>query len=61
MYIYIYKHGLYISENLPSSDMKADTNQILPNYTASHCNCPQAMHTSLLNSHGSIMTKTGAY
>jgi len=47
IYIYIYKHGLYISEDLPGFDLRVDTDHLLPNYTASHRNWPQTLHTPL--------------
>ena len=57
----MYKQGLYISENLRFSDIQADNDQLLPNYTASHRNCPQALYTSLQKSHGSIRKEISVY
>ena len=39
----------------------ADTDLLLPNYTAFHRNFPQALHTPLLKPHASIRKKTSVY
>jgi len=45
---YIYKQVLYKSEYLPFSDMKEDTDHLLPNYTASHRILPAGFaHTAV--------------
>jgi len=55
--IYAYKQVLYISVNHPASDVRTDTDHLLPKHTASLRSEPLYVHTPLSKPHVSIIIK----
>jgi hypothetical protein len=49
--------NFYISDNIPVSSMKADTDKLPKNNTAPHVRNPQYLHTPLLKPHGAMRIK----
>ena len=54
IHIYIYEQIFYISGNFPLFIMWADTDHLLKNYTAFHCNFPLVLNIPPGKPHGSI-------